>query len=289
MSTGKIIEKLPLHYKCRNSVYPKSNNIERFPVPDDKVSWLVSWAQYLPVVYNSLGIKDKPWADPPLETPNFKPKWNELDGDVNRKSHFTDYDVIDGAPLNPIGRTGIKGRGCLGRWGPNHAADSILTRWKRSPENVVEFDFTTQKPILQFVAIERKDCKEWAIPGGMVDPGETVSNTLKREFLEEALNILAANEKEKEERKKSVEEYFSTGLEIYKGYVDDPRNTDNAWMETVATNFHDEHGKYASKMDLSAGDDALNVKWVDINSNLVLYASHKNFIAQVAKIRKCHW
>lgn len=30
---------------------------------------------------------------------------------------------------------------------------------------------------------------------------------------------------------------------MYKGYVDDPRNTDNAWMETVAVNFHDESGK----------------------------------------------
>lgn len=29
---------------------------------------------------------------------------------------------------NPVGRTGISGRGCLGRWGPNHAADPIVTR-----------------------------------------------------------------------------------------------------------------------------------------------------------------
>ena len=29
---------------------------------------------------------------------------------------------------NPVGRTGIRGRGCLGRWGPNHAADPIVTR-----------------------------------------------------------------------------------------------------------------------------------------------------------------
>jgi hypothetical protein len=25
-------------------------------------------------------------------------------------------------PCNPVGRTGIVGRGHLGRWGPNHAA-----------------------------------------------------------------------------------------------------------------------------------------------------------------------
>lgn len=29
---------------------------------------------------------------------------------------------------NPLGRTGCKGRGTLGRWGPNHAADPIVTR-----------------------------------------------------------------------------------------------------------------------------------------------------------------
>lgn len=30
--------------------------------------------------------------------------------------------------------------------------------------------------------------------------------------------------------------------QVFKGYVDDPRNTDNSWMETVAVNFHDESG-----------------------------------------------
>ena len=29
---------------------------------------------------------------------------------------------------NPVGRTGMIGRGLLGRWGPNHAADPIVTR-----------------------------------------------------------------------------------------------------------------------------------------------------------------
>ena len=31
--------------------------------------------------------------------------------------------------------------------------------------------------------------------------------------------------------------------QIYRGYVDDPRNTDNAWMETVVMHFHDECGE----------------------------------------------
>lgn len=288
MSLGKLIEKIPLHHKCRNSIYPKSN-ILRYSVPDEKVFWEVHWPDYAPVVFTSSVIKNQVWADPSLDEPDFKPQWNALDGDVNRRSHFTLYKVLDKLPLNPMGRTGIRGRGCLGRWGPNHAADPILTRWKRNSQKTIEFNKITQKPILQFVAIQRKDCHEWAIPGGMVDPGETVNATLKREFLEEALNILSVNKQEKDKRKKLVEKFFSSGLEIYKGYVDDPRNTDNAWMETVATNFHDESGEYVNEMHLSAGDDASNAEWVDINSSLELYASHKNFIAEVARIRNCHW
>ena len=31
-------------------------------------------------------------------------------------------------------------------------------------------------------------------------------------------------------------------VQVYSGYVDDIRNTDHAWMETVAMNFHDETG-----------------------------------------------
>lgn len=38
--------------------------------------------------------------------------------------------------------------------------------------------------------------------------------------------------------------WFVGALQVYRGYVDDPRNTDNAWMETEAVNYHDETGKY---------------------------------------------
>lgn len=61
---------------------------------------------------------------------NFSPKWNDLDGKIDRRSHTGRYDVVDGRPLNPEGRTGLCGRGVLGRWGPNHASDPIVTRWK---------------------------------------------------------------------------------------------------------------------------------------------------------------
>ena len=54
---------------------------------------------------------------------------------------------------------------------------------------------TTGLPILQFVSIKREDTGEFAIPGGMCDPGENVSQSLKREFGEEALNTDAFPER----------------------------------------------------------------------------------------------
>lgn len=145
------------------------------------------------------------------------------------------------------------------------------------------------RPILQFCAIQRKDNGQWAIPGGMVDPGEQISETLHREFMEEALNSLESTKEEYEQNKKIIADFFKQGQIIYKGYVDDPRNTDNAWMETVAVNFHDENGESVGKFDLRAGDDAQNVRWLDINKDLDLYANHAKFIETVIKNLNAHW
>lgn len=73
-------------------------------------------------------------------SPDFNPKWNSLDGKISRQSHMEDYQIVNGYPQNPIGRTGIRGRGILGRWGPNHAADPVVTRWKKHSSGELEYD-----------------------------------------------------------------------------------------------------------------------------------------------------
>ena len=45
---------------------------------------------------------------------------------------------------------------------------------------------STGKPILEFVCIQRRDTGIWAIPGGMVDPGEKVLT----EKLKSEVNIM---------------------------------------------------------------------------------------------------
>ena len=71
---------------------------------------------------------------------------------------------------------------------------------------------------------------------------------------------------------------------VYKGYVDDPRNTDNAWIETVAVHRHCD-AFLAERLCLKSGDDAADVKWMTIDDANPeyqnLYASHKTWVDAV--------
>ena len=178
VSTTSIV--LEPHTKARgqdNPSYPK-----RQPVADDLVPWGARFPGYAPsswtdatVLANDRGLEtgDK-WADPPDVTRAGLGRRFSYAGDGEPKSLRLDG---EGVPLNPVGRTGLSGRGLLGKWGPNHAADPIVTR--NDPE----------KDQLQMVAIQRKDTGQWALPGGMVDDGEEVSAKLRREFEEEVGKI----------------------------------------------------------------------------------------------------
>ncbi|CAH3165376.1 unnamed protein product [Porites lobata] len=181
-----------------------------------------------------------------------------------------------------MGRTGIAGRGLLGRWGPNHAADPIVTRWKKTPKGTVMERFG--KSVLEFVAIQRQDNLQWALPGGMVEVDDTVSKTLRKEFCEEALCSEGATQEERQLITENLEQLFSNGIAVYKGYVDDPRNTDNAWIETVAMNYHDDTGNILDNIQLKAGDDACGVQWQEVSGQLSLYANHIFLLEKVAEL-----
>ncbi len=247
-------------------------------------------------------------------------------------------------PRNPMGRTGYTGRGNLGKWGANRAADALVTRG----------DPTTK---LEIALIQRKS-GVWAIPGGMVDPWETPERAAIREFCEETLGHVFETPQKREmipvvidlideassdsihselpevirrerrvrirppvhgERGRhlahnatheatlvfsknhddmwvvevdtkdssanpvhltyvqifAIKTMLDSTHEIYSGYVDDPRNTDNAWMETTAFHTHlqtratghklDEiHLPISTDLTLMGGDDADDAGWFTI-------------------------
>jgi len=258
--------------------YPK-----RWPVRDDQVPWSASFDDYKPVEFvsdtvrsNDCSINPHGWADP--AAPDRSVIEARTSYEYSKQGcgyQFAAAGQPDcGRPRNPVGRTGIINRGALGKWGANHAADPIVTR--RNPHK-------SGRP-LEVVVIKRRDTGEWAIPGGMVDAGELVSATLRREFTEEAGNVPPA-QRSKFERLAAELFRSDNGREVYRGYVDDPRNTDNAWMETVAMHFHCD-AELASLLELHAGDDAAEVQWLEVGEHVKeyrnLYANHKEFVDKVA-------
>lgn len=233
-----------VHTKARREKPPEYP--DRFPVSDDKVPWDCEFPDYLPPYYvspvvlaNDCTSNPKGWADPEDIVRLAQVPKESFAGTLR-------HDTL-GRPINPQGRTGIAGRGLLGKWGPNYAADPIITRINK------------ESGTIELLAIQRKDNGQWAIPGGMVDKGEEVSRTLSRELLEET----------------GVTLDMEQGRVIYQGYVDDPRNTDHAWMETTAKHLH-LAAELAERMNLLAGDDARAVRWLPLSVATMdgLYASH---------------
>lgn len=260
----------------------------RTKVSDEDVSWEKKVEMYYPMFYEDIchGSYDKNgayisnpavWSDLTINNItgfNTDSDHEKTGKPINRKSYEGPYKFNEeGYPLNPRGRTGIAGRGLLGRWGPNHAADPIMMRKKDGN--------------IQFVGVLRADTEEWALPGGMVEPGDNVSVTLIKEFAEEAASGISDDQMGKSENQDIIKEKIKemkrifkdlNQKTIYKGVVDDPRNTDNAWMETVAVLFVVTPSSPLYDYKLKAGDDAKGVNWITYTNDLKLYASHADFV-----------
>ena len=270
-STKTMAFQFQTHHRARGQDHPEYP--ERFKVEDEFLRWHQPHTAYSPVEYTHPHVAAQPaWADPPDPADStfanvLKARVTFSMGGVRRTLGNAVAYSDSGRPLNPVGRTGISGRGLLGKWGPNHAADPIVTR------------FHPETGETQFVAIQRRDTGQWALPGGMVDAGERVSITVKREFEEEAGAI--TDDDQRALFRTLTEDLFARGQVVYRGYVDDPRNTDHAWMETTAFHFHctDELG---ALLPMHAGDDAAKVRWMTIDPKnpdyVELYASHREWV-----------
>ncbi|PJE79400.1 hypothetical protein CI610_01622 [invertebrate metagenome] len=341
----------------------------RIKIPVSKVSWTVPFKLYKPTEFTAEKILKQPVYADPVDPAGID--WNSPD----RQSHIGKLRFDGDRPLNPKGRTGTSGRGVLGKWGANHAADPIITRQHNGK--------------LELLVIQRRDTDQWALPGGMKDPEDAhLSTTAIRELVEEALNPedvadvrteafekvtqslpLSLSENKRVALRMAPEAYhsdfgfsfaeaaqnnfenlkqrmsnlsvsinimaqelmtgpraltqqqqtelfglfqeravqetvdsrmaemrqekaemlrqmpaFAQAKAVYQGYVDDRRNTDNAWMETSAFHVHLDDPSF---LTLSAGDDAKAAKWMEVNQKNLsgLYASHADIVQKSDMIR----
>ena len=155
------------HMQARTEVHAEYEG-KRFKVADESVPWSKDAPLYRPNEFTDASVLTKGvaegWADPP--TPQ------QVTDLKQRKSYEApiSFDAA-GMPRNPRGRTGLCGRGLLGQWGPNHAADPIVTR------------YNPQTGKLQLVAMRREDTGQFAVPGGMSKtPGDMWNDRMRSEF-----------------------------------------------------------------------------------------------------------
>ncbi|CNF63221.1 glmZ(sRNA)-inactivating NTPase [Mycobacterium tuberculosis] len=178
------------------------------------------------------------------------------DAAARRAAALIAYDLdAEGRPLHPGGRTGKTGRN-LGKWGENAAADPIVVAGT-GPDD------------WRVLLIRRSDCGQWAIPGGMVDPGETAPAALVRELREETGVDLA--------------DLFPHILA--RTLVADPRESDHAWVATTAALY-----RLPAPVAAAAADDATDAGWFPFTGldalqealqgiGGTLYAAHRPLLA----------
>ena len=133
----------------------------------------------------------------------------------------------------------------------------------------------------------------------MIDKGETPEQCIKREFGEEAMGVPEEKKKDSSQgatpdQQRLLDAIFTPANTrcIYRGYVDDARNTDNAWLETAAFMF--ELPDSVSSEDVErlfvGGSDASAVKWVECGESgdklPQLYASHSPLVKLALRMRQ---
>ncbi|XP_042900024.1 transient receptor potential cation channel subfamily M member-like 2 isoform X2 [Parasteatoda tepidariorum] len=265
--TEKIQERglqsqVSLHILSRHTPYP-GTSVQRYPVPDKYVPWEVMWTEYDPVAYtkprSDFDVLLQSFVDEDVlllratqdiddeRLPVFQ--WNCLSSNpagisIDRTSWIlgeSGTNIVykldsECVPRNIYGRTGLRGRGALCRWGPNHFVLAIITRWQKSGGRGLEF-----------VVMRGEKRGQISLPGGFV-PGEQRYVILQSLFKQKETNapIWKSHEDMLEFFRNCCEtlqedEEVPTEVKcemVKRGYMDDPWNTDQAWREVELWHIH---------------------------------------------------
>ncbi|CAG2164303.1 unnamed protein product [Oppiella nova] len=262
LSSGGGPKKL-VHIFSRQSPYPNTT-VHRYPVSDKYVSWDVMWVDYDPIAYTKprqefglsfeeladediLALQVKKLENPSIQLPVYE--WNRASTNaagisVDRQSwEICDdqniiYKLDNGIPVNPFGRTGLRGKGALLRWGPNHYVMLVITRIKDNELEVLaeklhgvfnkvalpvcfigrEMTYTGLETLFRTADSEHKNWKE----------SEKMVNWFQS-FRQQNTN--------KDPKSDTKNDIFKCER-LMKGYFDDPLNTDQAWKEMELWHIH---------------------------------------------------
>ena len=203
--------------------YPSRQRLAR-----DEAPWTVDNPSYDPpyhvdpqVLANDASKAANGWADPE----DFSTLLEDLA--VLRAEH---YDA-EGRPLNPRGRTGIRGRGLLGCWGRNLSVTAVVVRIGTEPGQA------------EILLGRRMVGPRLDLPKGFVLSGESPEVAIARVL----------------EHETGWSPGGAPHEVLQNGYVYDPRQTDHAWVEARAVLFRLPWN--VSPGALQAGGDFNEIRW----------------------------
>ncbi|CAF2382653.1 unnamed protein product [Rotaria sp. Silwood2] len=198
-------------------------------------------------------------------------------------------------PLNPMGRTGARGRGALIRWGPNKSIMAVITRWKRHLGEIAIID---GQRILEALVFKHKLTSNWKLPGGKILGVESPYSAICRSFNKLAFQDYDSKQNLSVQEKDMIEYFqsfsrssFSTAVRdgftsymVYRGYIDDLRNTDNAWTEAEVWNFH-----YDSDISFpNLRTDGMAI-WKDVTNNSRSFLIQTSILREIAQFHNAYF
>ena len=131
-----------------------------------------------------------------------------------------------GRPINKYSRTGVTGRGVLGKWGVNRTSYLLFFR----------FNSTGDKQVL----LRLSNLNSWSMPGGFLLDSEASLECAKRCFLDVCFTSCAGDNSVAKDvgNLEQLKIWFEDATAqidqddiVSRGYIEDSRNTDNAWIE----------------------------------------------------------
>ncbi|CAF1217287.1 unnamed protein product [Rotaria sordida] len=198
-------------------------------------------------------------------------------------------------PLNPMGRTGVCGRGALIRWGPNKSIMAAITRWKRHNDEIAIID---GQRILEALVFKHKSTNDWRLLGGKILGVASPYSAICHNFNKLAFKDYNSEQSLSVEEKDMIEYFQSfarrsfstaeptefTSCVVYRGYIDDLRNTDNAWAEAEIWNFH--YDSDISLPNLRTDGVAL---WKDVTNKSQSILIQTAILREIARIHNAYF